>query len=244
MTTKNMGAEGLRWFIGVVEDRNDPLKLGRIRVRVHHIHDDKIKIPTDHLPWAFVILPITSSSLKEVGMSPTGIQVGTTVIGFFADGNEGQIPLVYGTMPGIPKGVHDVNSLAREVQVLAKSQLGPEPPSAYGAKYPYNKTFTTESGHALEIDDTPSKERLHMYHRTGTYTEINEKGRRVCKIVSDDYEIVAGNKEVYIKGNVNIVVKGNVNMKVDGSYNASIGGSCTIKSGGKMTLEAPQIYLN
>ena len=36
-------------FIGVVEDNQDPKKLGRIKVRVHSVYD---KIPTDDLPWA------------------------------------------------------------------------------------------------------------------------------------------------------------------------------------------------
>ena len=30
----------LRHFIGVVEDRNDPLQLGRVRVRVYSIHTE------------------------------------------------------------------------------------------------------------------------------------------------------------------------------------------------------------
>lgn len=244
MTTKNMGAEGFKWFVGVVEDREDPLKLGRVRVRAHNVHDDSIRIPTADLPWAFCINPIQSSSLKQVGISPTGIQVGTTVVGFFADGNETQIPLVFGTLPGIPDAGHDVSPLAREVQALAKSQLGPEPSSAYGAKYPFNKVLSTESGHAIEIDDTPSKERLHVYHKSGTYTEIDSRGQRVVKVVNDDYEIVAGKKEVFVKGNVNIVVKGNVTMRVDGNYNLDIGGRCDIKSGGNMTLRAPRIDLN
>ena len=244
MTTKSMGAEGFRWFIGVVEDRDDPLKLGRMRVRANHYHEDKTLIPTDDLPWALPMSSIVSSSLQQIGMSPTGIQVGSTVIGFFVDGNECQIPVILGTMHGIPEEGHDVAALARETQSLTKSTLGPEPSSAYGAKYPFNKTMTTESGHAIEVDDTPGKERLHVYHKTGTYTEVNEKGRRVCKIVNDDYEIVAGNKEVFIKGNVNIVVKGNVKMQIDGKYDVNVGGTCNITSGGEMRLKAPKIYLN
>ena len=48
-----MGMDGFIWFTGVVEDRNDPSKLGRVRVRiVGHNTDDKTKIPTKDLPWA------------------------------------------------------------------------------------------------------------------------------------------------------------------------------------------------
>ena len=33
-----MGQDGFSWFVGVVEDRNDPLKLGRVRVRCLGYH--------------------------------------------------------------------------------------------------------------------------------------------------------------------------------------------------------------
>ena len=42
-----MGTDGFIWFIGVVEDRDDPSELGRVRVRcVDHNPDDKSRIPT------------------------------------------------------------------------------------------------------------------------------------------------------------------------------------------------------
>ena len=41
-----MGKDGFQWFVGVVEDRMDPKRLGRLRVRClgHHTEDkDKLK---------------------------------------------------------------------------------------------------------------------------------------------------------------------------------------------------------
>lgn len=41
-------------YIGVVEDINDPLRLGRARIRIEALHGrktDKKFIPTEHLPW-------------------------------------------------------------------------------------------------------------------------------------------------------------------------------------------------
>ena len=76
------------WAVGVVEDRHDPEKLGRLRVRVYGYHtDDKEKIKTEDLFWAAVVSPIQSSSFGGVGFSPTGILEGTTVFGFFMDGH-------------------------------------------------------------------------------------------------------------------------------------------------------------
>lgn len=233
MTTRNMGSEGFAWFFGVVEDRDDPLKLGRLRVRVHSIHDDKENIPTDSLHWASVILPITSASLNGIGISPTGIKVGTTVFGFFADGSETQLPIVLGTLAGIPEeGKHDVVRLARGVAGIQKQLLtGIEPESAYKAKYPYNKTITTEGGHAIEVDDTPGSERLHVYHKSGTYVEIDHKGQRATKVVDNDIEIVIKDNKVYIGGDCDITVLGNIT--VNGSKRISI------KAGKAIDIAAP-----
>lgn len=212
MTTKAVGEEGFRWFIGVVEDRDDPEKQGRVRVRIYNVHGDKVEVPTADLPWATILMPGFSASLNRVGVSATGVLIGSTVVGFFVDGNEATMPMIFGVMPG--KG--DIPTTAIEQNTIHKNLMGPEPASAYHARYPYNKVTQTESGHVFEIDDTPSFERLHTYHRSGTYNEINEEGRRVNKIVGDDFEIVQKDQTVFIRGNVNIKVKGNYTLDVDG----------------------------
>ena len=59
-TSQLLGFDKFIWFQGVVEDRFDPLKLGRVRVRILGLHTDNKKlIPTEDLPWAFPISPIT-----------------------------------------------------------------------------------------------------------------------------------------------------------------------------------------
>ena len=58
--TDFMGRDGFIWWAGVVEDRKDPLKLGRCRVRCLGYHtDDRSQLPTEDLPWAHPLLPIT-----------------------------------------------------------------------------------------------------------------------------------------------------------------------------------------
>lgn len=208
MTTQSVGEEGFRWFVGRVEDREDPLKQGRVRVRAFSIHGDKVEVPTDTLPWATILMPGYSSSANQVGVSATGLQVGSTVVGFFMDGNEATMPIIFGIMPG--KG--DIPKLAIGQNTINKQPLGPEPSSAFRARYPYNKVFQSESGHVIEIDDTPNAERLHTFHTSGTYTEIDATGRRVNKIIGDDFEIVQKDKTVYIQGNLNITVKGTTTL--------------------------------
>jgi len=231
MATQSVGEEGFRWFIGMVEDRNDPIKQGRVRVRVYNIHGDKVEVPTNTLPWATVLMPGYSSSANQVGVSSTGLQLGSTVVGFFVDGNDTLMPVVFGVMPG----KNDISKLAIGQNTINKESLGPEPTSAYNTKYPFNKVFQSESGHVIEIDDTPNFERLHTYHRSGTYSEIDENGRRVNKIIGDDFEIVQKDKNLYIQGTFTITAKGNItinaNIKVNGSITATgdvIGGGISL----------------
>jgi len=228
MATQSVGEEGFRWFIGVVEDRNDPDKQGRVRVRAYNTHGDKVEVPTNTLPWATVLMPGYSSSANQVGVSSTGLQLGSTVVGFFIDGNDTLMPVVFGVMPG--KG--DIPKLAIGQNTINKQTLGPEPASAYNTKYPFNKVYQSESGHVIEIDDTPNFERLHTYHRTGTYTEINEDGRRVNKIVGDDFEIVQKDKNLYIQGAFTITAKGNITINGDIKVNGSITATGDVIGGG------------
>ena len=101
-----MGKDGFTWFVGVVEDRADPKKLGRLRVRCLGYHVKELnKLPTADLPWAHVMNPITSATVSGVGQSPLGVVEGTWVVGFFTDGPSAQQPVIMGTLPGVPKNL-------------------------------------------------------------------------------------------------------------------------------------------
>lgn len=221
MATTNAGQEGTFWFVGIVEDLDDPLQLGRARVRRVSDHDG---LDTDELPWAFIMLPSTSASIMGIGQSPTGLEVGTHVFGVYLDTMEKQRPIILGSFVNIPEmdlERHGVSKLARGENPIQKKQVGPEPSPAYAAKYPENKVYQSKSGHVIEIDDTEDAERIHVYHRSGTYTEINNEGRRVDKIVNDHIEVVVKDKEVFIKGDCKVTVEGNLdiaakNIKISG----------------------------
>ncbi len=97
---KEFYGDDTRWFLGIVEDnKNDPEKLGRVRVRVYGAHNAyRDEVPTELLPWATVMVPATYGGVSGVGRSPTGIEQGSWVFGIFLDGKHSQNPLVIGTM--------------------------------------------------------------------------------------------------------------------------------------------------
>jgi hypothetical protein len=235
MTTQQTGQEGFRWWLGIVEDINDPMKLGRAKVRVLNEHDD---IDTGDLDWAHVMMPNTSACVDGVGDSPN-LAVGSRVVGFYLDGEEKQQPMILGSFPTIPGNNtdrHSLNWLHRGQNIVTKEVIGPEPPAAYAAQYPYNRTITTKAGHVIELDDTPQNERVHIFHNSGTYIEINNEGRLVIKTIADGFDIVGGNKEVYIKGNCNVKVDGSCTMHSKDTTKISSDKGITMKAPGGVTV--------
>ena len=110
MDNNFMGSQGFSWFTGVVEDRNDPLEVGRVRVRCLGYHtENKTELPTSDLPWASVMAPTTSPSMSGLGQTPSFLVEGSWVVGFFRDADL-QEPLVLGTLPGIPTTLADTKT--------------------------------------------------------------------------------------------------------------------------------------
>lgn len=108
-STNRLGNDGFIWFYGVVEDIDDPLQLGRVRVRIlgdHTQSNKEERIPTDCLPWAYAINDIHSSSMQGIGTSPTGLYVcGSWIFGFYSDGIDKQQPIILGSFGGIPESI-------------------------------------------------------------------------------------------------------------------------------------------
>jgi hypothetical protein len=86
-----------RWFVGRVININDPLEMGRIKVRIVGVHDNP-DIADGDLPWAQVIVPVTEGGSSGLGAT-TGIKEQAQVFGIFLDGVHSQLPLVVGSMP-------------------------------------------------------------------------------------------------------------------------------------------------
>ncbi len=379
---ESMGLEFV-WWIGVVENRHDPLYLGRCKVRCLGWHtEDKNLMPTDDLPWAFPLMPITSASQTAVGQAPVGPVEGTWVMGFFKDGQSGQDPVMLGTLPGIPEqdarsiytltqGFHDarayddsfyadehmldgsalkkqirslingadnqqtVNKVPREpdsldfskgpVVIMEQQEISPfpdfnylnqpttpplargfydtssglrssenlksvespfsiiarkrdsiekaghlniptagqstghgtpvkmmmrnptaeafvspsgdlsensqkkhkiprippsittfrEPSSPYNARYPYNHVTQTESGHVFEMDDTPDSERIHLYHRSGSFIEFHPSGNVVNKTTNKLYNIIHDNLYQHVSNHKIETIDGSYQLYVN-----------------------------
>lgn len=188
------------------------------------------QIPDRIQPSAPPPAPTVASLTQNTDLVQTTVDIG------FADPNK-----VYPKTAFI--GEPDTNRLARH-QKIALTVVGKkdaermtavetaldmdtwdQPPVPYNAAYPYNHVVETESGHILEFDDTAGNERIHQYHKSGTFTEIDVNGTRVTRIVGDDYTILERNGYVYINGKATVTVGGTCSVKVVGDCNLEVDGS-------------------
>lgn len=272
---------GFIWWFGVIEDRDDPLKMGRCRVRIVGWDSESLATsPLESLRWAIVSLPVNNANVY----SP---KEGDKVIGFFLDGESAQQPVILGVIPHIPlepskkqSGFNDTRNQSEINQAPSKpgeqrtnyprmldeptvSRLSrnqkdyPHPlletkkkqksssfeqDTAYNAKYPYNNAIESESGHAIEIDDTPGHERLHFYHRTGSYNEYRPDGSVQHKTVKNRYEAIDGDSNLYVKGNKTIKIDGNLTFDVKKNIIFKAGGSINGSAGASIGLSAKTTF--
>lgn len=99
--------DAFRWFVGVVENsQGDPLKLGRVQVRIRGVHTENTNdIPMKDLPWAQAIVPSTEAGVSGEGKMPK-IHHGAQVVGFFADGENSQVPIIIGSLHRLESGAN------------------------------------------------------------------------------------------------------------------------------------------
>ena len=142
------------WYTGIIEDIDDPLNLNRVRVRCIGFHSmDTNVITTADLPWATVIMPVTSASIKGNGGNHH-LEVGSWVVGFFRDGSSAQDPMGMGSVATQTEGTQDIPT---------ESSIE-------------NKVYKSKAGHLIEIDNTDGSERISIKHKTGSKIVFNSDG--------------------------------------------------------------------
>lgn len=87
-----IGIKNPLWFVGVVENRIDPRKEGRVQVRAFGVHGTNAQVPTERLPWAICI---SGNYDPNYPIPP----LNSWVFGFFLDGRDAQQPMILGLIP-------------------------------------------------------------------------------------------------------------------------------------------------
>jgi len=151
-----------------------------------------------------------------------------------------------GVSAGYEGGTSDDDSSTGEEKTIKKLSAGEsipeipfaEPKSPYNAKYPYNHVYESESGHVIEVDDSPGAERLHWYHRSGSFKEIHPNGLEVNKSVNHQYNFVYLDHFTGVGYNYNLEAGENVKMKSGLASMIQAGTTINIQSGESLNISA------
>lgn len=227
----------MKLYRAVVEDNNDDLKLGRVKVRIHGLHTKDNEnsgifssIKTADLPWAQVMGGTSFGLVGGVGTSSV-LRQGTWVWVILEEDNPNK-PIVIGTLIGKNssdsagkysggEGFYDPDEVyphsERKLTPMKddrtvgdsgsradRSDLHP----LLDDKYPTLATLETESGHLIELDDTPGDERIKVTHTTGSFILIDKNGDIFVNGVRDIQYNIVRNATWHIGGNVVMNVAG------------------------------------
>ena len=170
------------WFIGVVEDTNDPKKLNRVKVRCFGYHtDDKAEVKVEDLPFATVMMPSTSPSVEGIGQNHQLLS-GSWVVGFFRDGPSAQDPIILGSIMSFTEEKIDT-SLGFQGTYGNKEGTSDVPTEVDDLNA--NQVTKTVGGHLIELDNTTGEERIKVKHKSGTTLLIDKNGGVHVNAIND-----------------------------------------------------------
>ena len=116
--------------MGTVVSNNDPLRVGRVRIRIYGVHSDDVnEIPESALPWASCVVPTTEDGVSGLGRSPM-LKAGALVFGFFLDGCTSQQPLVVGSVPRIEVPTEQQEGTTSEFDTVRTTTIAAAPEEA------------------------------------------------------------------------------------------------------------------
>ena len=203
------------FYIGEVVDNNDPLKIGRIKVKIENLND---KIEKENLPWTFQIFPIGTGENKKSVSTTIVPGIGTKVIVIFP--------------------TNDVYTSFYIGELLYKdydfSELKEDYPETYG--------FQNKIGDKWYVN--MKQETVDIFHHSKTKMHIRKDGTVDITGVKDININISGNANINVNKNANVNVNGNVTTKIGGNWKVNVGGTTDIISSGNMTLKAPILDLN
>ncbi len=166
---------------GFVVDNNDPLKVGRCKVKLVGLYDS---IKDEDLPWLQTMIPVN----HELIYPPA---IGSQVICISLD-EDNKVILILGIVPGIDDKLEIPDNNNRSI-----------------VHYPTNRSLVTPSGHILELDDTENGEEINIIH-ANKVCHIKMKSNGDVEVGGTTINIIASStinlqsNDITVDGNVNV----------------------------------------
>jgi len=169
------------FFRGIVEDRNDPEKLGRCRIRVFGVHTNiKMQtptdgVPTDHLPWAHPVISAIEGGVTGFGLWSVPLQ-GSQVLVYFEEGNIMQ-PRYMASLPGRPeessKGKGTIGFYDPKEKYPIDSKTSPHEPNQKGENDMHKLATGDGTTDTIVKSKTDKKDRSVITSKNALWDEPN-----------------------------------------------------------------------
>lgn len=180
-------------YRGVVEDINDPLSSGRVRVRIWGIHSQNEEknltdgIPTNELPWAEPCIPTVEGGVSKKGFFGVP-QLNSHVLVIFENGNPLR-PIYIGSLPG---GNGDWNTGGGAVGKVI--------------------VLNTDAGY-IKLDSSNGATQVELNHNSGSKILMKDNGDVETNIQNDGNVTITGDANITVSGNVNLTSSGTITIK-------------------------------
>ena len=166
-------------YRGYVEYINDPLQVGRVKVRILSLYGMPDQTPTEGLPWAYVTAPFGGGHDFGTKIIPP---VGTTVYVMFEAG-EKEYPVVVGTWDGNPPDYTPMGRNSKGTLPTGKISMsatpsepwlappGPDSPKEFLLQRNNSPEryipFKSPKGAVIDIEDRDEAEHTNIVDRAG-----------------------------------------------------------------------------
>lgn len=167
MIETQYGEYGRYWgeYLGFIEDTDDPLHIGRVRVRVSEIHRDVTEIPTGKLPWANYKSPFGGGDDFGFYMVPP---VGSQVTVTFLHGHP-DYPFWTGAVWGAPRDEFGVP----QPEGLSEAKAHTIPERVFQIKTP-GVPDSEGNGHHFLMDDNEDTRHVEIVTRDSHSIHLND----------------------------------------------------------------------
>jgi len=242
--------ENLIGFIGTVINIDGVFEnFGKVQIKI--TGDQGLDPYQDDLLWASIMVPSTSPAESGIGVTPNWLNVNTTVFGVFLDGAYKNLPIILGSInqnkiDPYGAGISRFASGDKIPRTLTSEEKRIGVEQKRNPSYNNNKVITTSAketpkvvNHIIELDDTPSSERILVKHKSGTYVEIVDNGDVIIKSTKNSYEVVLSDKQIDVYGSATINCKQNATIKAN---SIKLDGEVTVI--GSVLTEGPVISRN
>jgi len=166
-------------YRGKIEYVNDPLQIGRVKIRIPSLHATSEQIPTENLPWAIVVSNFGGGHDYGSKHIPP---VGSTVFVMF-EGGDIEFPVIIGTWEGNPNGFTEMLRDSKGEWPKGPISMSPDENSPWfappGADAPKEHLLMSEhsperhvpfksiKGATIDIEDRDEVEHTRLVDRAG-----------------------------------------------------------------------------